>query len=45
MLVLTDTKFYIKKEYDVISFFAKETIAMGIGNVNGVAKVTLTGTL
>lgn len=45
MLILSDVKFYIKKEYDVISFFAKQTVGMGIGNINGTAKVTLSGTL
>jgi hypothetical protein len=44
-LVLSDVKFYVKKEYDMISFFAKQNIGMSIGNVNGVAKCTLTGTL
>ena len=43
--VLRDVAFYIKKEYDLISFFAKQLIGMGIGNVNGVAKATLTGSL
>lgn len=40
-LVLSDVKFYIKKEYDLISFFAKQTIGMGIGNTKGTAKVTI----
>lgn len=39
--VQKDVGFYIKKEYDIISFFAKEIIGIGIGNVNGVAKVKL----
>lgn len=39
--VLRDVAFYIKKEYDIVSFFAKELIGMGIGNVNGVAKISL----
>lgn len=44
-LVLADIRFYIKKDYDIISFFAKENIGIGIGNVNGVAKVSITGSL
>lgn len=39
--VLRDVSFYIKKDYDIISFFAKELIGMGIGNVKGVAKLKL----
>lgn len=39
--VLRDVSFYIKKDYDMISFFAKQLIGMGIGNVNGCAKVVL----
>lgn len=43
--ILSDVKFFIKKEFDMISFFAKENIGIGIGNTKGVAKLTLSGTL
>ena len=43
--VMSDVKFYIKKDYDIISFFAKQTIGIGIGNVNGVACLTASNTL
>jgi hypothetical protein len=39
--VLEDVKFWIKKEKNLITFANYETVGLGIGNVNAVAKLTL----
>ncbi len=41
--ILDDTKFWIKKEKDLISWVAWELIGMGIGNVEAIAAVTFDG--
>jgi hypothetical protein len=38
--VLSDTKFFIKKEKNLITWSAYETLGMGIGNIRGCAKVS-----
>ena len=38
--LLQDATVHLKSEYGVISFLADEYIAVGIGNVNGVVKLT-----
>lgn len=40
--ILNDTKFWIEKKKDIISWVAWEHIGMGIGNTKGCAKVTWT---
>lgn len=40
-LVLNDTKFFIEKRKNIITWAAYETIGMGIGNANAVAKLNL----
>jgi hypothetical protein len=40
--VLNQTKFWVDKEANLISFQSWEDIAMGIGNINGVAEIELT---
>lgn len=40
-LVLNDTKFWIEKKKDIITWAAYESIGMGIGNTKSVAKLTL----
>ena len=40
-LVLNDVKFWIKKEKNIISFSAYESIGIGIGNTAAAAKLTL----
>jgi hypothetical protein len=40
--ILNDTKFYIEKRADLISWQTWEYIGMGIGNLRGAAKLTLT---
>lgn len=42
--ILDDTKFWIKKEKDVISWVAWELIGMGIGNTDAIAVVTFNAT-
>jgi hypothetical protein len=42
--ILDDTKFWIKKEKDVISWVAWELIGMGIGNTDAIAVVTFGNT-
>lgn len=39
--ILNQTKFVVKKDFNIISFKGWEDIAMGIGNINGCAKITL----
>jgi hypothetical protein len=39
--ILNDTKFWIEKRMNVISWAAYETIGMGIGNTNAAAKLVL----
>lgn len=39
--ILNQTKFVVKKDFNIISFKGWEDIAMGIGNVNGCARITL----
>ena len=41
--ILDDTKFWIEKKKDVISWVAWELIGMGIGNVNALSVVTFDG--
>lgn len=40
--ILNDTKFWIEKRMNVISWAAYQTIGMGIGNVKAAAKLTIT---
>jgi hypothetical protein len=40
-LVLEQTKFGVKKEFNVISFMGWEYLGIGFGNSNGIARVTL----
>jgi len=40
-LVLEQTKFGVKKEFNVISFMGWEYLGLGFGNSNGIARVTL----
>ena len=40
-LVLNDTKFWIEKKKNIITFAAYESIGMGIGNTKSCAKITL----
>ena len=40
-LVLNDTKFFIEKRKNIITWAAYETIGMGIGNTNACAKLVL----
>jgi hypothetical protein len=40
--ILNDTKFWIEKRMNVISWAAYETIGMGIGNIKAVASLTIT---
>jgi len=40
--IMEDTKFWIDKKKNVITWSAYETIGMGIGNIKAVAKVTWT---
>ena len=40
--ILNDTKFWVEKKRNLIKWSAYETLGMGIGNIQGVAKVTLT---
>lgn len=42
--ILDDTKFWIKKEKDIISWVAWELIGMGIGNTDALAVVTFNAT-
>lgn len=39
--ILNDTKFWIQKQKNIVSWAAYETIGMGIGNVNAVARMDL----
>jgi hypothetical protein len=39
--ILNQTKFVVKKDFNIISFKGWEDIAMGIGNVRGTARITL----
>ena len=39
--ILNDTKFWIQKQKNIVSWAAYETIGMGIGNVNAVARLDL----
>jgi hypothetical protein len=39
--ILNDTKFWIEKRMNVISWAAYETIGMGIGNIKAAAKITI----
>lgn len=43
-LVLNDTKFWIEKKKNIITFSSYETIGMGIGNTKSCARLTFTGT-
>jgi hypothetical protein len=43
-LILNDTKFWIEKKKNIITFAAYETVGMGIGNTKSCAKFTFTGT-
>jgi hypothetical protein len=38
--ILEDSKFWIDKKKNIISFGAYETVGMGLGNIRGAAKVT-----
>jgi len=38
--ILGDTKFWIKKEKNLVTWAAYEFIGVGIGNINGVARIT-----
>jgi hypothetical protein len=40
-LIMDDTKFWIDKQKNIITFAAYETIGMGIGNTRSVSKLTL----
>jgi len=40
-LILNDTKFWIEKKKNIISFAAYESIGIGIGNTKAMAKITL----
>lgn len=40
--ILTDVKAFIKQEASMLEFYLYESVGMAIGNVNGVAKITLT---
>lgn len=40
-LILNDTKFWIEKKKNIITFAAYESIGMGIGNTKSCAKITL----
>lgn len=40
--ILNDTKFYIEKRADIVSWKTWEYVAMGYGNLRGAAKMTLT---
>ena len=40
--ILNDTKFWVEKKRNLIKWSAYETLGMGIGNIQGVAKITLT---
>ena len=40
-LVLNDTKFWIEKKKNIITFAAYESIGLGIGNTKSCAKITL----
>jgi hypothetical protein len=40
--VLSDTKFFIKKEKNLITWSAYETLGMGIGNIRGCASISWT---
>lgn len=42
--ILDDTKFWIKKEKDVVSWVAWELLGMGIGNTDAIAVVTFNAT-
>lgn len=39
--ILNQTKFVVKKDFNIISFKGWEDIALGIGNIRGCAKITL----
>jgi hypothetical protein len=39
--ILNDTKFWIEKKKNIITFAAYEAVGMGIGNINGCGKMTL----
>jgi len=39
--VLNDTKFFIKKEADMISWQSWELVGLGMGNIRGTAKLTI----
>lgn len=43
-LVLNDTKFWIEKKKNIVTFAAYENIGMGIGNTKSCSKITFTGT-
>ena len=40
--ILNDTKFWIEKKKNIITFASYETLGMGIGNINACGKMTLT---
>jgi hypothetical protein len=40
-LILNDTKFWIEKKKNIITFAAYESVGMGIGNTKSCAKITL----
>jgi hypothetical protein len=39
--ILNQTKFVVKKDFNIVTWAAWEDIALGIGNIRGASKVTM----